>query len=66
MQDVVYFLRTEVDINSLECSVQLISINGTTSIDVKKVEHLTECYSGKIYHDNNYSNYTSHCGVTIT
>lgn len=47
MQDVMYFLRTEVDIDSLECSVQLISINGTTSIDVKKVEHLTECYSGK-------------------
>jgi hypothetical protein len=37
-----------MDVNGPECNVQLISINGATAIDVKKVEHLTECYSGRV------------------
>lgn len=44
MENVLYFLVSQVDVDCLESGVQLISINCASSIDIKQVEDLLEGY----------------------
>lgn len=44
MENILYFLVSQVDVDCLEGGVQLIRINCASSVDVKQVEDLSKGY----------------------